>query len=77
MDFSGGSDGKESACNVGDQGWEDPLEKWQPTPVLLPGKFHGWRNLVGYNPRDRKESDRTEQFHFTSYKIFKIFAKYN
>ena len=22
--------------------------KWQPTPVLLPGKFHGWRSLVGY-----------------------------
>ena len=25
--FPGGSDGKESACNVGDPGWEDPLEK--------------------------------------------------
>ena len=24
--------------------------KWQPTPVLLPGKFHGWRSLVGYSP---------------------------
>ena len=24
--------------------------KWQPTPVLLPGKFHGWRILVGYSP---------------------------
>ena len=24
--------------------------KWQPTPVLLPGKFHGWRNLIGYSP---------------------------
>ena len=22
---------------------------WQPTPVLLPGKFHGWRSLVGYS----------------------------
>ena len=22
--------------------------KWQPTPVLLPGKSHGWRSLVGY-----------------------------
>ena len=55
MDFSGGSDGKESACNAGDQGWEDPLEKWQPTPVLSPGKFHGWRSLVGYNPRDHKK----------------------
>ena len=24
--------------------------QWHPTPVLLPGKFHGWRNLVGYSP---------------------------
>ena len=23
---------------------------WQPTPVLLPGKSHGWRSLVGYSP---------------------------
>ena len=22
----------------------------QPTPVLLPGKFHGQRSLVGYSP---------------------------
>ena len=22
--------------------------KWQPTPVLLPGKPHGWRSLVGW-----------------------------
>ena len=30
-------------------GWEDPLEKGQvPTPVSLPGKFHGQRSLVGY-----------------------------
>ena len=33
--------------------------KWQSTPVLLPGKFHGWRSLVGYSPRGRKESDTT------------------
>ena len=37
--------------------------KWQPTPVLLPGKFHGWRSLVGYSPWGRKESDTTEQLH--------------
>ena len=24
--------------------------KWQPTPVFLPGEFHGWRSLVGYSP---------------------------
>ena len=28
--------------------------KWQPTPVLLPGKFHGQRSLTGYSPLDRK-----------------------
>ena len=32
-------------------GWEDPWRrKWQPTPVILPGKSHGQRNLVGHNP---------------------------
>ena len=37
--------------------------KWQSTPVLLPGKSHGWRSLVGYSPWDRKESDTTERLH--------------
>ena len=37
--------------------------KWQPTPVLLPGKFHGWKNLTGYSPWGRKESDMTERLH--------------
>ena len=48
-------------------GWEDALEKGMAsTPVLLPGKFHGWRSLVGYSPWGGKESDKTEQLHFTS-----------
>ena len=34
--------------------------KWQPTPVLLPGQSHGWKSLVGYSSRGRKESDTTE-----------------
>ena len=38
--------------------------KWQPTPVLLPGKPHGWRSLVGYSPWGHKESDTTEPLHF-------------
>ena len=38
--------------------------KWQPTPVLLPGKLHGQRSLVGYSQWDRKESYMTEQLHF-------------
>ena len=33
--------------------------KWQPTPVFLPEKFHGQRNLVGYSPWGHKESDTT------------------
>ena len=35
--------------------------KWQPTPVFLPGKSHRQRNLVGYSPWGRKESDTTER----------------
>ena len=38
--------------------------QWQPIPVLLPGKSHGWRSLVGYSPWGRKESDMTERLHF-------------
>ena len=37
---------------------------WQLTPVFLPGKSHGWKNLVGYSPWGCKESDMTEQLHF-------------
>ena len=40
-------------------------KKWQPTLVLLPGKFHGLRSLVGYSPWGHKESDTTEWLHFT------------
>ena len=35
--------------------------KWQPTPVFLPRKFHGQRNLVGYCPWGHKEWDTTER----------------
>ena len=41
--------------------------KWQPTPVLLPGKSHGCRSLVGCSPWGSEESDTTEclPFHFS------------
>ena len=59
--FLGGSDGKVSAFNVrsltrvSDPGsisglGISPGRKWQPNPVLLPGKSHGQRSLVGYSP---------------------------
>ena len=28
----------------------NPRRQWHPTPVLLPGKSHGWRSLVGSSP---------------------------
>ena len=39
------------------------FRQWHPTPVLLPGKSHGWRTLVGCSPWDCEESDTTEQLH--------------
>ena len=38
--------------------------QWQPTPVLLPGKYHGGSNLVGCSPWGPEESDTAEQLHF-------------
>ena len=35
--------------------------KWKPTPVFLPGKFHGWKSLVGYSPWGFKDVDVTER----------------
>ena len=69
----GGSDSKASACNMGDPATIPGLgrfpwrRKWKPTPVLLPGKFHGLRSLVGYSPWGCKESDTSEQLHIIFY----------
>ena len=43
---------------VGKTPWR---RKWQPSPVFLPGKFQGQRNVEGYSPWSHKESDATEQ----------------
>ena len=51
MGFPGTSDGKESVCNVGDLVSIPGLQRSPgegnglPTPVFLPGEFHGQRNL--------------------------------
>ena len=39
--------------------------QWHPTTVLLPGKSHGWRSLVGCSPWSLKELDTTEQLTHT------------
>ena len=65
--FPSGSDAKESARNVGVPGFNPWVGKmpwrreWQLSPVFLPGKFHGQRNLVSYSPWSCKELDMTEQ----------------
>ena len=46
------------------------IRKWQPTPVLLPRKSHGWRSLVGCSPWGCKESDTTEWLTFTFFLFF-------
>jgi len=45
----------------------DPEKAMAPTPVLLPGKSHGWRSPVGCSPWGHGESDMTERlpFHFS------------
>ena len=64
-ELSGGSDGKESACNL--PGFYLLVRKipwrreWLLIPVFLPGEFHGQRSLVNYSPWGHKESDTTER----------------
>ena len=61
--------GKESACQrrrhgrCGFDPWVGKIprgRKWQPTPVFLPGKFHGQRSLAGFSLWGCKESDTFE-----------------
>ena len=67
LGFPGGSDSKESTCDVGHPGsipgsgrfpWR---RAWLPTPVFLPGESHGQRSLAGYSPWGHKELDMTER----------------
>ena len=71
--FPGGTSGKEITCQcrrhkrLGFNPWIRKIpwrRKWHPTPVLLPGKPHGRRNLVGCSPWGCTESDTTERLHF-------------
>ena len=63
---------KNPSANAGDEGDTEELRfdprvgkipwrrEWQPTPEFLPGKSHGQRSLVGYNPWGHNELDTTE-----------------
>ena len=58
--------GQQSACQRRRRGFDPWVgkipgsRKWKPTPVFLPGTFHGQRSLVDYSPWGLKESDTTE-----------------
>ena len=41
---------------VGKMPWR---RQWQPSPVFLPGEFHGQSSRAGYSPWGCKESDTT------------------
>ena len=51
--------------------------KWHPTPVLLPGKSHGRRSLVGCSPWGREELDTTERLHFHFHVLEKEMATHS
>ena len=73
MGFPGGSDGKESACKVGDlhSCWVGKIlwsRKWPLTPVFLSGESHRQRSLLGYSPWGCKEWDTTEQLALSHYR---------
>ena len=62
MGFSGDSAVKNLPANAEEDLWVGKISwrrKWQPTPVVLPGKSHRQRSLVGYSSWDCKESDMT------------------
>ena len=63
LGFPGVTQCKEYACQCKRHGFSPWVRKipwrrkWQPTPVFLPGEFHGQRSLSGYSSRDCKELD--------------------
>ena len=67
MGFPGGSDGKESTCNVGDLGSIPGLGRYPGGGHGNPLQFsclenpQGQRNLAGYNPWGHKELNVTER----------------
>ena len=67
--------------SIEDYIWEVPVAKrrrqWHPTPVLLPGKSHGWRSLEGCSPWGRWGSDTTERLHFHFHALEKEMATHS
>ena len=58
---------------------ESGREEWngRPTPVSLPGKFHGERSLVGYSPQGLKELDTTGWLALTQEVVAVSFSQFD
>ena len=75
----GGSDSKESTCNVGDLGSIPGLGRFPGgghgniLQLFLPGEFHGQKSLVGYSPWVHKELDMIERL--SMHMSIKVFLK--
>ena len=67
LGFPGGSNGKGSCLQCRRPGFDSWVgnipwrREWLPTPVFLPGEFHGQRNLVGHSPWGCKELKTAER----------------
>ena len=51
--------------------------QWHPTPVILPGKSHGRRRLVGCSPWGLEELDMTERLYFHFHALEKEMATHS
>ena len=69
LGFPGVSSSKDPACQCWrhKRHWFHPWvmkipwrRAWQPSPIFLPGEFHGQRSLAGYSPWGHKDSDVTK-----------------
>ena len=70
LGFRGSSDSRIYACNAGDSfsPWVRKIfwrRERQPTPVFLPGEFHGQMSLAGYSPWGRRVGDNRVTNTFT------------
>ena len=78
--FPGGSEGKKKknlpamqVTQVRSLGLEIPWRReWQPTPIFLPGEFHGQWSLVGYNLKHHKDSDISEQLTTCTWHLIRL-----
>ena len=74
-DFPGGPVGKTPLSQCRRPGFY--LWSGNQIPVLLPGKSHGWRNLVGYGPWGCKQSETTERLHYLYHYAGMAFISYH